>query len=116
MEEGRPLGVHGARAQALPPPPSEAAPAAPPRPAVRAPAGEFRVKDPARDGDAVQALFERFLASRRETGEAPVKFDAFSKLITQQSQRLLAEKGAQAVDFRVETKDGKVSLKARPVK
>lgn len=116
LEEGRPLGLHGARAQPVPPPPApEPAPAAP-RPAARPPAGEFRVKDPARDGDAVQALFERFLASRRETGEAPVKFDAFSKLITQQSQRLLAEKGAQAVDFRIETKDGKVSLKARPVK
>jgi hypothetical protein len=119
LEEGRPLGTHGLRAQALPPPPppAEAAPAqAAPRPAARPAGAEFRVSDPGRDVESVQALYERFAASRRETGEPPVKFDAFSKLIAQQSQRLRAEKGAQAIDFRIETKDGKVSLKARPVK
>ena len=35
---------------------------------------------------------------------------------SQQASRILNEKGAKAVDFRLETKDGKVSLKARPVK
>ena len=30
--------------------------------------------------------------------------------------RILTEKGGQAVDFRLETKDGKVSLKAKVVK
>ncbi len=114
LEEGRPLGVHGTRAQSVAP--SATAPSAPraaePRPAQ----AEFRVADAARDAQAVQALYERFAASRRETGEAPVKFETFSKLIAQQAQRLQAEKGAQAVNFRIETKDGKVSLKARPVK
>ena len=37
-------------------------------------------------------------------------------LIRQQTERIRAEKGAQAVDFRLETRDGKVSLKARIVK
>ena len=32
------------------------------------------------------------------------------------AREVIAEKGAAAVDFRVESKDGKVSLKARPVK
>jgi hypothetical protein len=47
---------------------------------------------------------------------APVKFESFQKIISQQAARILTEKGAQAVDFRLETKDGKVSLKAKPVK
>jgi hypothetical protein len=120
LEEGRPLGMHGLRAQVLPAPaataaPSTAAPAAPAAAARPAPS-EFRVADAARDATSVQALYERFTASRRETGEPAVKFETFSKLIAQQAQRLQAEKGVQAVDFRVETKDGKVSLKARPVK
>ena len=45
-----------------------------------------------------------------------MKFESFQKLITQQATRILSEKGAQAVDFRLETKDGKVSLKAKPVR
>lgn len=148
FEEGRPLGVHGLRAQALPPPPpapepdaSSAAdpvqeisddgspladlleapraarpvPARPPAP--RAADGGTRVADPSRDKEAVQALYKQFLEERKRTGEsANVKFDSFEKLISQQASRILSEKGATAVDFRLETKDGKVSLKARPVK
>lgn len=115
LEEGRPLGVHGLRAQALPPP--TPAPAGQPQaPAVRPQREEFRVADPARDGAALEALYERFAASRQRTGEPAVRFDTFRKLIAQQAQRLLVEKNASAVDFRIETKDGKVSLKAKPVK
>ena len=93
---------------------------APPPPAARAPgsgSGEVRVKDPGGDTDAVRSLFDRFLEARKAAGEAaPVKFESFQKIISQQAARILSEKGAQAVDFRLETKDGKVSLKAKPVK
>jgi hypothetical protein len=120
IEEGRPLGLHG-RALALheqhvPPPasfhtehPEAASPA--PRP------GEIRVESPELDVEAVRALFDRFLDARQEAGEkGAVKFESFQKLITQQTTRIITEKGAQAVDFRLETKDGKVSLKAKAVK
>lgn len=117
LEEGRPLGVHGLRAQVLPPLAPAAEPVAESRaPAARPRGAEFRVADVARDGASVEALYERFVASRRETGEPAVKFDTFRKLIVQQAERLKAEKGASAIDFRIETKDGKVSLKAKPVK
>jgi hypothetical protein len=116
LEEGRPLGLHG-RALAMheqfaPPPPlfqSEAAP--PPR------AGEIRVESPELDVEAVRELFDRFLNARQQAGEkGGVKFESFQKLITQQTTRIITEKGAHAVDFRLETKDGKVSLKAKAVK
>ncbi|MFI5184884.1 MAG: MXAN_5187 C-terminal domain-containing protein, partial [Vicinamibacteria bacterium] len=69
------------------------------------------------DTSAVQALFERFIEARQEVGETGnVKFESFQKLIAQQASRILTEKGASAVDFRLETKDGKVSLKAKPVR
>jgi predicted RNA-binding Zn ribbon-like protein len=75
------------------------------------------VKDPGGDAAAVRSLFDRFLEARKAAGEAaPVKFESFQKIISQQAARILTEKGAQAVDFRLETKDGKVSLKAKPVK
>jgi len=113
-EEGRPLGLHGQFERNAPPPPSHMAP---PPAAKAAGGGEFRVKDPGADEKAVRALFDRSLEARKAAGEAgAVKFESFQKVISQQASRILNEKGAQAVDFRLETKDGKVSLKAKPVR
>ena len=118
MEEGRPVGLHGKAAAMAPPPHTD--PAIAERlasvTAARA-SNEVRVKDPAADTEAVRALFNRFLEARKQAGESgAVKFESFQKIITQQSTRILNEKGASAVDFRLETKDGKVSLKAKPVR
>jgi len=117
-EEGKVFGMHGLRAEQLsptaPPVPSSSAPAGA---AGGPPAGEIRVGDPSRDTTAVRALYERFVEERKRTGETKTPaFEAFRNLIGQQTVRLQTEKGAQAVDFRLETKDGKVSLKARIVK
>ena len=114
LEEGRPIqGVRPPRPLAGPP-------------AVAGSTGRSeasRVAEPVRIGSstggdtAVRTLFERFVEARRAAGDAaPVKYESFEKLINQQAARLLADKGAQAVDFRLETKDGKVSLKAKPVR
>ncbi|HEY7512967.1 MAG TPA: MXAN_5187 C-terminal domain-containing protein [Vicinamibacteria bacterium] len=115
-EEGKAFGVHGLKADVLPPPPPP--PPAPARRAARPAAGnEFRVQNPESDLDTVRALYDNFLVARQKAGEqAPVKFESFQKLIGQQASRILSDKGAQAVDFRLETKDGKVSLKAKVVK
>jgi len=120
-EEGKPLGVHGLRADMLPPPTPPPAveerrrSGAPREPASTA-SGEVRVARPD-DPQAVRELFARFLEARKAAGEtAGVKYESFQKLIATQAGRILTEKGASAVDFRLETKDGKVSLKAKPVK
>jgi hypothetical protein len=114
-EEGKAFGVHGLKAEMLPPPPP-----APPPPPPRAAAGrsnEFRVQNPERDAATVRSLYESFLEARTQNGEsAPVKYESFQKLIGQQASRILTDKGGQAVEFRLETKDGKVSLKAKVVK
>ena len=118
MEEGRPLGLHG-KAAAMAPPPHTNPAVAERLAAVSAARGtnEVRVKDPTGDTEAVRTLFDRFLEARKQAGEsAAVKFESFQKIIAQQSTRILSEKGASAVDFRLETKDGKVSLKAKPVR
>jgi hypothetical protein len=122
LEEGRPVGLHGrAAAMAVPPPP----PPPPPEPArvaraaAAATAGtnEYRIQNPAGDGTQVRALYRQFVDARKKIGEtAAVNYDNFEKLISQQATKILTEKGANAVDFRIESKDGKVSLKAKPVK
>jgi hypothetical protein len=122
-EEGHAVGVHGLKALMPPPPeadpdPAEAAAAfaAAQRAAAAAaaPAAEIRVRSAEEAG--VRALFDQFAAARQTLGEPPVKFEAFQKLIAQQATRIISEKGAAAVSFRVETKDGKVALKAKPVR
>lgn len=115
LEEGKSFGVHGLRADALPPPAFEGLRRV--EAAASSRTGEFRVEHPERDSQAVRALFERFLEARERAGEAAgVKFESFQKLISQQASRILSEKGARAVDFRLETRDGKVSLKAKIVR
>jgi hypothetical protein len=121
IEEGRPMGLHGRFAEAAlaAAPPHSHMPEHPPHPPGPPPprSGEVRVQSPERDAEAVRGLFTRFLEARQQLGEAGnVKFESFHKLIAQQATRILTEKGAMAVDFRLETKDGKVSLKARPVR
>lgn len=116
-EEGKTFGVHGLKAEALPPPPPPGA-AAPKHPGGAAGrADQFRVQNPDRDAQTVRALYERFLEARKTNGEtAPVKYESFQKLIGQQASRILSDRGGQAVEFRLETKEGKVSLKAKVVK
>ncbi len=126
LEEGRPLGYHGRFEKLHEQHMAEIQPPAPPEdelPELELPRmppprqGEVRVESPELDREAVRELFDRFQDARRSSGETgPVKFESFQKLISQQTVRILTEKGAQAVDFRLETRDGKVSLKARVVK
>jgi hypothetical protein len=120
MEEGKVFWKHGLKADVLPPPPPPAEPRAGAEPRAAAPrpvAEEVRIQSPERDTAALVGLYKRFLEERQRTGESTaVKFDSFQKLISQQASRILGEKGAKAVDFRLETRDGKVSLKAKAVK
>jgi hypothetical protein len=115
-EEGRPIGLHGRAAAAVASAMASHA-SAPPPPVPRKSPSEFRVGSPEKDTAAMQALYASFVEARQQVGETgAVKFESFQKLITQQAGRILSDKGATAVDFRLETKDGKVSLKAKPVR
>jgi len=120
IEEGRPLSsvqlkhVRDAAVEA-------AVPASAPTPA-HPPTGsgptlaEVRLSTLRDDDQGVKALYEQFRAARASVGESEVKFESFRKLIAQQRTRLLEEKDAVAVDFRVALQDGKVALKAKPVR
>lgn len=77
---------------------------------------EVRLSTLRDDDEGVKNLYEQFRKARESAGESEVKFESFRKLITQQRARLLEEKDAVAVDFRVALQDGKVALKAKPVR
>ena len=116
-EEGKAFGVHGLKADVLPPPPP------PPernRPMSAGGGGtgrEFRMGNTEGDDAQVQALYQRYVEERERLGEgnAPA-YESFRQLIGQQTAKILGDKGARAVDFRLDSSQGKVSLKARIVK
>jgi len=109
-EEGKAFGVHGLKADAVP------SPAPPGSPGAPRPSGEYRVGDMARDDGAVRALYEQFVEARQRTGEGAPAFDSFRELIGRQTAKILETKGEGAVQFRLDTKDGRVALKAKVVK
>ena len=125
IEEGRPLSsvqlkhVREAEAEATA---TASAPAAAPSAGSKsmqssAPArAAVRLSTLREDEQGVKDLYEQFRAARASVGESEVKFESFRKLIAQQRSRLLEEKDAVAVDFRVALQDGKVALKAKPVR
>jgi hypothetical protein len=65
----------------------------------------------------VRALYDRYVEERERLGEGGAPpYESFRQLIGQQTTKILGDKGAKAVDFRLDSSHGKVSLKARIVK
>ncbi|CAN5753542.1 hypothetical protein BH24ACI5_BH24ACI5_07690 [soil metagenome] len=106
-EEGRP-GPFGA-------------PAAKPAPPKKETPHEHRIlhvtafRDPLRETDKLQALYESLMDARREAGSDVVPFHRFAALVKDQVTRL-RETGIPEVAFRVALKDGKVNFTARGLK
>lgn len=109
-EEGRP-GPYGA-----PPPAARPSAAGPSGPA--APESGDRVvhvaafSDPAKEPVKLRALYDRLVEARRSVGEQTVPFERFVFTVAEQV-RDLKDRGVSEVAFRVEMKDGKVSLTAK---
>ena len=70
--------------------------------------------DPSAETNRVQELYERLAAAKREVGEAPIALDRLQALVKAQVQKFGAD--GSKVAFRIDTKDGKVSLTVKPEK
>jgi hypothetical protein len=69
------------------------------------------------DGDAVRVLYDRFVDQRQQSGETgTVTYQAFEQQVARQTAKLRGDNGVKAVDYRVDTEAGKVTLRARAVK
>ena len=123
IEEGKPLSSVQARQQRELAQSTETQPPSPLSPEAR---GSTETRPPAKpevrlstlrdDEQGVRDLYDQFKAARASVGESEVRYESFRKLISQQRTRLLDEKDAVAVDFRIAIQDGKVALKAKPVR
>jgi hypothetical protein len=68
------------------------------------------IRDPARDGDQMKALYQELSRARQEAGAKPLPFKQFAAVVKAQVNKLGGDK---AVKFRVSVEDGKVMLAAR---
>jgi len=72
-------------------------------------------RDPLREIDKLEELYESLAAARKEAGANQVPFHKFADLVKEQVTRMKAA-GSAEVAFRVAVKDGKVHFTARALK
>ena len=104
-EEGRPGPFTHARAATVKPPPRLDARVL----------HEASFRDPLREMDKLQNLYDSVVEARRSLGQEGVPFHKFAELVEGQVNKLRAA-GTDEVAFRVALKDGKVGFTARALK
>lgn len=72
-------------------------------------------RDPMREGDKLEELYESLTEARKEVGEQQIPFHKFAELVKTQVKKL-RDTGSPEVAFRVAVKDGKVNFTARALK
>jgi hypothetical protein len=113
----------GGSAGPVPPSPPAGAQAHKPaaKGAVKAPApaggtGGFRVPASGQDEASVRRLYDSFLAARQATGDArPLAFATFAREIARQAACLKEKSLCEAVEFKIYSRDNKVTLKVKAV-
>ena len=72
-------------------------------------------RDPVREADKLEELYESLSEARKEVGEQQIPFHKFAELVKSQVKKL-RDTGSPEVAFRVAVKDGKVNFTARALK
>lgn len=110
-ELGRPMP--GTK-RAEPPPPGRADPKHAPAPEPGIVVRFGTSIDPAVESTRVEELFERLTKAKKEVGEPPITLERLQALVKAQVEKFGAD--GSHVAFRIDTKDGKVSLTVKPEK
>jgi polyhydroxyalkanoate synthesis regulator phasin len=97
------------------PPPAETPAASAPR--VTSSNGESYVKvAPGTNGDEVRKLYDQLQQEHSKLGKSsPISLEQLTDMVAKQSEVVRSRYNVSAVAFRVETVDGKVKLKAKPL-
>jgi len=71
---------------------------------------------PGKNGEGVRKLYEQIQSENRKLGkDSNVTFDQLAAMVEKQTQMVRERYNVSTVAFRVETVDGKVKLKAKPL-
>ena len=99
-----------------------AAPPPPPKPSsgrhrvTSAPADPYVRMTPGANGEQIRKLYEEIQAEHLKLGKLPnVTMDQLAAMVQKQTETIREKYHVHAVAFRVETVDGKVKLKAKPL-
>jgi len=88
-----------------------------PRPAREKVKDSWRVPTDRRDEAAVRNLYENFIAAKNQVGDRKQpSFEAFAREIGRHAAAIKGKIDCQAIDFKLDFKDNKVSIKAKPAK
>jgi hypothetical protein len=86
------------------------------RPAREKPAeAAVTLSDPVREEHKIKALYETVVEARRRTGQKPLTYEHFVKLVRSEVKKLRT-RGEDAATFRVGVRDGKVNFTVQPLK
>jgi hypothetical protein len=109
----RRAALTGQQAEAATPPPP---PPARPRPVTSSPADPYVRLAPGSNGAEIRRLYEEIEREHLKLGKLPpVSFDQLAAMVQKQTEAVRSRYHVQTVAFRVETIDGKVKLRAKPV-
>jgi len=102
-------------------------PAPPPAPGAarrRAPQAPGQAQDPSwriptnrRDDAALKKLYDHFIAAKDRVGDQKKpSFDSFAREIARHTAAIKGQVNCETIDFKIYSKDNKVSIKAKPLK
>jgi len=75
----------------------------------------WRIRPAGGDQPELRALYDSYLKARRGVGESrPVAFDTFAREVARHAATIQGKSDCEAVEFRIYSRDNKVTLKARP--
>jgi len=103
--------------ETAPAPPPPAPPPRPrPRPVTLSPADPYVKVTPGSNGAEIRRLYAEIERQHLKLGRLPpVSFDQLAAMVQKQSEAVRSRYHVRTVAFRVETIDGKVKLKAKPI-
>ena len=69
-------------------------------------------------GGETERLFNMYVAARKKTGQdvSKLNIDKFAGMLDKQTKSLVSKNKCKSVSYRVEIREGKVALKAKPVR
>ena len=87
------------------------------RPAEGAEDESWRIPTNRRDEAALKKLYDNFIAAKDRVGDQKKPtFDAFAREIAKHTATIRGQVDCDTIDFKIYSKDNKVSIKAKPLK
>jgi len=87
------------------------------RPGEHRPPDSWRISTTQRNDAALKNLYQNFVAAKTKAGDKKTpSFDSFAREIARHAAAIKGQVDCETIDFKIYSKDNKVSIKAKPLK